>query len=165
MMPCNTTPVSVQVAPSPPECVAGEAFTEVIMGLLDSVIGALSGVGATGGSGDMLHVVLDMLASDGDGPGVHGLIEAFERRGLAHLIGSWIAIGPNHAISPDVLRAVIGPETVARIAEDMGLSEWATSERLARMLPYVLDKLTPAGYVPPDGLGDLGELLGRIGRG
>lgn len=135
------------------------------MGLLDSVIGALSGVGAAAGSGDMLHVVLDMLANDGDGPGVHGLIEAFEHSGLAHLIGSWIAIGPNHAITPDVLCTVIGPETVARIADDMGLSERATAERLARMLPYVLDKLTPAGYVPAGGLGDIGELLGRIGRG
>ena len=33
------------------------------------------------------------------------------------------------------------------------------------MLPYVLDKLTPAGYVPAGGLGDIGELLGLIGHG
>ncbi len=138
---------------------------EVIMGLLDSVIGALSGVATASGSGDMLHVVLDMLANDGDGPGVHGLVDRFERSGLAHLIGSWIAIGPNLDITPEALLNAIGGDTVARIADEMGLSECATAERLARMLPYVLDKLTPGGYVPAGGLGDMDELLGRIGRG
>ena len=36
------------------------------MGLLDSVIGALSGVRSTSGSGDMLGIVLQMLADDGE---------------------------------------------------------------------------------------------------
>ncbi len=138
---------------------------EMNMGLLDSVIGALSGIGTAGGSGDMLHAVLGMLANDGEGPGVHGLVAAFERSGLAHMVGSWIAIGPNHAIAPDALCEVIGADTVARIANEMGLSEPVAAERLARMLPYVLDKLTPAGYVPAGGLGDIGELLGLIGHG
>ena len=112
-----------------------------------------------------------MVPDIGRGSRTHGLLVYLygpgrrEEHTDAHLVGSWIAIGPNHAITPDVLCTVIGPETVARIADEMGLSERAAAERLARMLPYVLDKLTPAGYVPAGGLGDIGELLGRIGRG
>jgi uncharacterized protein YidB (DUF937 family) len=134
------------------------------MGLLDSVIGALSGIRGGGGGGDLLPVVLGMLADDGAGPGMRELTHRFERHGLSDVMASWIGCDDNLPIAPDVLQAVLGSDTIARLGEELGLAPRTTAERLARMLPYVIDKLTPDGIVPPEGLGDTGQLMGRIGR-
>ncbi|HEV7913731.1 MAG TPA: YidB family protein [Albitalea sp.] len=130
------------------------------MGLLDSVIGALSGIRTGGGRGDMLPAVLSLLA----GPGIDRIVERFEQGGLSDVMDSWIARGENLPISADALQRVLGADTVEQIAQQAGLSNRATADRLSRMLPYVVDKLTPAGRVPESGLGDVGELTGRMAR-
>ena len=132
------------------------------MGLLDSVIGALSGVRSTSGSGDMLGVVLQMLADDGEGIGIEGLIERFRDSGMSSVLDSWIARGSNLPISPEDLQRVLGTETVEEIAQQAGLSRRVTADRLSQMLPFVIDKLTPHGRLPAGGLGDLGQLMGRM---
>lgn len=132
------------------------------MGLLDSVIGALSGMRSMSGRGDMLNAVLRMLADDGNGPGVDGLIERFRAAGLSHVIDSWIAWSRNLPISPDELQRVLGTEAVDDMAKQLGLSRSETAERLSQMLPYVVDKLTPQGGMPEEGLGDVGQLMGRL---
>lgn len=132
------------------------------MGLLDSVIGALSGVRSIGGNGDMLGVVLHMLADDGDGMGMQGLIERFHDSGMSHVLDSWISRGSNLPISPEDLQRVLGSEAVEGIAQQLGLSNSVTADSLSQMLPYVVDKLTPHGRLPADGLGDMGQLMGRM---
>lgn len=133
------------------------------MGLLDSVIGVLSGSRTGGGRGDMLGAVLGMLADDGEGPGLAELMQRFERSGHAEQISSWISSGENLPISADALCRALGTETVERLAQQMGLSQDVTADRLSQMLPYVIDKLTPGGEVPEEGLGDMGRLMGRMG--
>ncbi|RQP24532.1 YidB family protein [Piscinibacter terrae] len=132
------------------------------MGLLDSVIGALSGVRSTSGSGDMLNVVLQMLANDGEGIGIDGLVERFKDSGMSSVLESWIARGSNLPISAEDLQRVLGTETVEEIAQQAGLSRRVTADRLSQMLPFVIDKLTPHGRLPANGLGDLGQLMGRM---
>jgi len=134
------------------------------MGLLDSVIGALSGIRSGGGSGDLLPAVLGMLADDGPGPGIHTLMARFEQHGLSEVMASWIGCDENLPIAPESLQGVLGEDTIAQLAQQLGLSHRVACERLARMLPYVIDKLTPDGVVPARGLGDMGQLMGRIGR-
>lgn len=134
------------------------------MGLLDSVIGALSGTRTGGGRGDMLNAVLALLATDGPGPGIDRIIERFEQGGLSEVMGSWIARGENLPISAEALQGVLGADTVERIAEQLGLSHRVTADRLSQMLPFVVDKLTPAGRIPQEGLGDVGELMGQMAR-
>ena len=134
------------------------------MGLLDSVIGALSGVRSAGGRGDMLIAVLGLLANDGQGPGIDEIIERFEQNGMSDVLNSWVSRGENLPISPEALQGVLGTETVETIAQQLGLSRRVAADRLSQMLPYVLDKLTPHGRVPDGGLGDMGDLMGRMAR-
>jgi uncharacterized protein YidB (DUF937 family) len=134
------------------------------MGLLDSVIGVLSGVRTSSGRGDLLSAVLRMLADDGDGPGMDGLQERFEESGLAETLNSWIGRGANMPIEPEELQRVLGDDTIAALAQQQGLSPATTADRLAQMLPFVVDKLTPGGRLPEGGFGDVGDLMGRMGR-
>ena len=135
------------------------------MGLLDSVIGALSGARTSLGRGDMLSAVLRMLADDGDGLRIDGLAERFEDGGMSEVLASWIGHGDNLPISPEELQNVLGTETIDDLARQLGLSRRVTVDRLSQMLPYVVDKLTPTGHVPEQGLGDMGDLMGRMAGG
>ena len=164
MMPCNTVMVYPRLAPAGPES-HGDSTAGMTMGLLDSVIGALSGIRSGTGRGDTLEAVLGMLADDGPGPGMGPLIGRFEQRGLSHVMASWVGPGENLPIAPETLQQVLGDDAIAQVAQKLGLPPRVTCDRLSQMLPYVVDKLTPDGEVPANGFGDVGELMGRIGRG
>jgi len=139
------------------------------MGLLDSVMGALAGAQGSGGGGgqaDLLRVVVGMLAQGGPGGGAGGLgdlIGRFQQGGLGHLVDSWVGTGENLPISADQLHSVLGSDTVAQIAGQLGLSHADTADQLSRLLPQVLDRLTPDGNVPDGGLGDVASVLARLG--
>jgi uncharacterized protein YidB (DUF937 family) len=149
------------------------------MSLLDSVIGALANsqpgvqppaAGATQGTPGsvLLSTVIAMLANgqQAQGAGVGGLgdlISRFARGGMGDVIGSWISHGQNAPISADQLSNVLGPDTIGKIAAQLGLSHDETAGQLSQMLPEVIDRLTPRGEAPSSGFGDdMGALLGQL---
>lgn len=157
------------------------------MGLLDVVAGALGGASGEGGSGglgglgalgellgggqgqggqaDLLKLVLGLLAGNGQGGGLAGLVQSFQQAGLGDQISSWIGSGQNLPVSGEQLGQVFGSEQMSQMAERMGLSTGDLGAQLSQLLPQAVDKLTPGGQMPDGGLGGLGELLGRLTRG
>ena len=153
------------------------------MSLLDSVIGALANsqpgaqppdAGATQGTAGsvLLSTVIAMLANgqQAQGAGVGGLgdlIGRFTQGGMGDVIGSWIGHGQNAPISGDQLSNVLGPDTIANIAAQLGLSHGEAAGQLSQMLPQVVDRLTPHGQAPEGGLGgiaDIGDALAQLSR-
>lgn len=160
------------------------------MGLLDSVIGALSAgqPGASGGGGNaaLLNIVLGMLANQGGGGvpgassmggaagglggtgglgglgGLAGLVEQFQRGGLGDAIGSWISTGQNMPVSGAQVGSVFGPDLMAQIAQQLGVSQQDAADQLSQVLPEAVDRLTPDGQVPEGGLGSMADILGRF---
>jgi uncharacterized protein YidB (DUF937 family) len=137
------------------------------MGLFDSVVGALgqaqAGAGASAVAGaqpGLLDAVAGLLGNGG----LEGLVAQFEQGGLGHVIGSWIGSGQNLPIAADQLHRVLGNETLAGLAQQLGLSHGDVAAQLSQLLPQVIDKLTPQGQVPQGGLGGIGSLLGALGR-
>ena len=131
------------------------------MGLLDSVLGALTGGGQGGGQGALLNAVVGMLANQGGG-GIGDLIGKFQQAGLGNVIGSWVGTGQNLPISTDQLGSVLGSDTLGNLAKQLGLSHGDLSSQLSQMLPQVVDQLTPHGAVPEGGLGSAADLLGKL---
>lgn len=146
------------------------------MGLLDAVLGAVAGgqggeqgggLGAGGSQGALLNVVIAMLANGQQqgGGGIGGLgdlIARFTRGGMGDVIGSWIAHGQNAPISADELSNVLGSDVMGQLAQQLGLSHGEAAAQLAQALPQAVDRLTPNGQAPADGLGDMGELLAQL---
>ena len=148
------------------------------MSLLDSVIGALAnsqpGVqppapGATQGTPGsvLLSTVISMLANGQhpQGAGVGGLgdlIGRFAESGMGDVIGSWIGHGTNASISGDQLSKVLGSDVIGQIASQLGLSHGDAAAQLSQMLPEVVDRLTPHGQAPSDGLGGMDEILASL---
>ena len=139
------------------------------MGLLDSVFGALGrpqGGASSGGQADLISAIVGMLGQ-GSGQagglgglgGLAGLVAKMEQSGLGDVAKSWVGTGQNEPISPDALGAVLGNDTVAGMAGQLGLNAGDLLGQLSQMLPQVVDKLTPQGQVPH---GDIGGILGAL---
>lgn len=132
------------------------------MGLLDSVLGAVVGQTQAGGNSQLIQLVRRMLANDAPGGGLAGLVEQFQRSGMADVVNSWISTGNNLPISADQLSNVLGPEALGQLAQQLGLSQGQAAAQLSDVLPQVVDQLTPGGQLPQEGLGELSDLLGRF---
>jgi len=118
------------------------------MGLFDNLAGAL-GSNAGAAIGDLLK--------DQD---LGGLVERFDKAGLGEIAGSWVSKGANLDISADQIQAVLGSGPVAQMAERLGVDPAQAADQIARLLPQVVDRLTPDGKLP--GGGGLGGLLGGL---
>ena len=158
------------------------------MGLLDSVIGALgqpqgAGGGAGGSAGGaggvgqaaVLAAIIGMLTQGGGAGGAAGglgglgsLIEKFTRNGMGDMANSWVSTGPNMPVSPDQLNQVLGNDTLAGLAQQLGMGQGELGTQLSQLLPQVVDKLTPDGQLPDmsaggGGAGGMGDLVGMLG--
>jgi uncharacterized protein YidB (DUF937 family) len=101
-------------------------------GLLGNLGGMLGGAGAGG------------LLSGGLGQ----LLENFQQNGHGDTAQSWINNGPNKQISPPEVKQAIGPDVLAALEKQTGLSQEELLARLSRELPSAVDKYTPDGRIP-----------------
>ena len=143
------------------------------MGLLDSVVGMVTGqsdpMGQGGGNqAALIAAVVSMLNANGSGGGLNDLIARFEQGGLGSVIGSWVSTGHNLPISAEQLQSVLGSGQLGQIAEQLGLSHGEAAAQLSQVLPQVVDHLTPNGQLPASGdagsMGDIGSLIGNLLR-
>ncbi len=149
---------------------------QIILGLLANSASGQSGnlgggLGSAlgGGLGGGLGSGLGSGLGGGLSGGLAGLVEQFQRNGLGDAAASWISTGPNHPVSGDQLQSVFGQDTIAQIAQQLGISHGDALGQLSQMLPQVVDKLTPGGQLPTaDGdqqMGSLGDLMGSMLKG
>jgi uncharacterized protein YidB (DUF937 family) len=101
-------------------------------GLLGNLAGALGGAGAGG------------LLSGGLGE----LVERFTQTGQGEAAQSWVRQGPNQQIAPPELEQAIGPDVLATLSQQTGLSREELLARLSKELPDAVDKYTPDGRLP-----------------
>jgi uncharacterized protein YidB (DUF937 family) len=126
------------------------------MSLLDNLMGAVGGHGG----GDLSGLV-ETIASQGAAGGVSGLVEAFQKGGLGEIAQSWVSTGANHPISAEQIQAVLGSGAIGQFAEKLGVDPQVGAAKLAELLPGLVDRLTPGGQLPTEGLGGaVGDLLG-----
>jgi len=107
---------------------------EGLGGLLGNLGGALGGAGVGG------------LLSGGLGD----LMERFKQSGHGEAVESWVGRGPNREVAPDQLEQAIGPDVLATLTQQTGLSREELLSRLTRELPQAVDKYTPEGRLPTD---------------
>lgn len=117
------------------------------MGLLDSILGAVSGQGgASGEANPLIGVLGGLLAQSG---GLQGLASKFAQSGQGNAFQSWVGVGENQPVSSGEVQNALGSEQVNAIATRMGVDPAVASNFLAEYLPKIVDKLTPAGKIDP----------------
>ena len=101
-------------------------------GNLGNILSGLGGVGAGG-----------LL-----GGGLSELIERFKQSGQGEIAESWVRPGPNKPCTIEVLRGALGPDVLANLVQQTGLTEDELVSRLCKNLPEAVDKYTPEGRLP-----------------
>ena len=101
-------------------------------GLVGNLGGMLGGAGVGG------------LLSGGMGE----LLEKSKQNGQGETAQSWVNDDPNKDVSPPQLKQAIGPDVLAALEQQTGLSQEALLARLSRELPAAVDKYTPDGRLP-----------------
>ncbi|MFO7479103.1 MAG: YidB family protein [Methyloceanibacter sp.] len=80
--------------------------------------------------------------------GLGGLIDQFQKKGLGDVVDSWVNRGQNKDVAPDQVSVALGGDVVDELSRRTGLSRDQVVDQLARMLPNVVDNLTPDGRLP-----------------
>ncbi|MFN8580131.1 MAG: YidB family protein [Gemmatimonadaceae bacterium] len=138
------------------------------MGLLDQVISqvtqAAGPASGTTSHADMITQLVNGLGLN-SGSGLTSLIQLFQQKGLGDMISKWVSTGPNPPIAPDQVTHVLGSDKLQQIATQLGVSPTDAASHVAKVLPSLVDTLTPNGNVPQGdllstGLGMLKNMLG-----
>jgi uncharacterized protein YidB (DUF937 family) len=127
------------------------------MGLFDQILG---GIEAHDTQHAALYDEVGKLVNESGGVG--GLAQQFEQKGLGGVVSGWISNGANPPITADQVVQVIGADRVTAIAAKAGLTEQQVTEGLSKLLPVVVDHLTPNGTVPNHSPADLESALGGL---
>jgi uncharacterized protein YidB (DUF937 family) len=107
-------------------------------GLGDLLKGGLGGLLAGGAAGSMLS------------GGLNDLLKQFQQTGQGDVAKSWVATGPNQAISPKDLASALGADQISTLMSTTGLSRDELLSGLSQHLPEVVNELTPEGRVPTE---------------
>jgi uncharacterized protein YidB (DUF937 family) len=75
------------------------------------------------------------------------LISRLEHAGYREVIASWIGEGGNQPIEPQQIAAALGPRATD-LSRDSRLPREVLLQQLARLLPAVIDRITPDGKLP-----------------
>jgi uncharacterized protein YidB (DUF937 family) len=147
-------------------------------GLLGSLLGqggpaaATTGPGASGGAvtpgGGGLAGLLGGLLGGGAVGGLGGLLGGLREGGLGREVDSWVGSGENRPVASREVERAFDREELDEAARRAGTDRGSLLEELSRMLPGMVDGMTPHGRMPQRGEemggggieGLLGHLLG-----
>jgi uncharacterized protein YidB (DUF937 family) len=141
------------------------------MGLLDQIAGAIGGAmgdaaRGAGGGGDnpLLQMAMQFIRQQPGG--LQGLVESLTKGGLGEQVASWVSQGQNLPVSGGQLATALQGGGIGDLLKSFGMDSPDAMDGLAKMLPDVVNQLTPNGRVeaePAGGLeSQLGGLLGRL---
>ena len=119
-------------------------------GLGDILGGLLGGRGAAPGAG--AGALGGLLEGGAAGSilsgGLGGLLNQFQQNGQGDKAETWVAKGPNKSVSAAELEQALGPDRIAWLMRETGLSREELLAGLGHELPGAIDQLTPEGRIP-----------------
>ena len=122
--------------------------------------GARSGGLAGGQAGGMMAMLLPLVASLLMNGGLQKILGRLQAQGLGAEADSWVSPGENKTLDGAAVRQALDDDEITSIATQLGVSEDEAAEAVARVLPDVVDQVTPQGQLPPDD--ELDEKFGRL---
>jgi uncharacterized protein YidB (DUF937 family) len=121
------------------------------LGLLDSIMSAAGGQHPEVNAQQHASLLETAMQMFGNHAGLSGLVNNAESQGLGSVVSSWIGTGPNQSIAPDQVTGLVGQEQLQEIANRVGIPPAIASAALSRILPMIVDKVTPGGHLPQAG--------------
>jgi len=94
---------------------------------------------------NLLQTAVQMFRNHSE---LSSLVNNAQSQGLAHVVQSWISSGANQPIAPQQVQGLLGQDRVNQLASRVGIPPAVASAALARLMPVLVDKLTPEGKLP-----------------
>lgn len=82
--------------------------------------------------------------------GLGGLLSRLQQSGHGEVANSWVGTGENQPIQPTQLGSALGQQTVSDLARQAGVSEQELLAQLSKVLPNLVNNLTPHGRLPTE---------------
>src|SRR5438309_9492830 len=102
------------------------------MGLLDSILSAVSGKSdASGEAAPLIGILSGLLAQSG---GLQGLANKFSQSGQGNTFSSWVGMGENQPVSSDQIQKALGSDQISALAARMGVDP-ALALAIPRSIP------------------------------
>jgi uncharacterized protein YidB (DUF937 family) len=115
------------------------------MGLMET----LTGLFKSSGMQDKLISGIGSMITDGK-ISMSGLQAQAEKAGLGDLFNSWVGTGENKPISAEQVKSMATEGGLQKLADDAGISIDEAAEEVSKVLPDLVDKVTPDGVLPAD---------------
>jgi len=93
----------------------------------------------------LVQTALQMFGNQG---GLSSLLQSAQGQGLAQIVQSWIGNGTNQPIDASQLEELVGQDRINQLATRVGVPPALASSALSRVLPVIVDKVTPQGKLP-----------------
>lgn len=116
-------------------------------GALGGALGGQSGGGSLFSPAMIMQIVSMLMNKQG---GIGGLVNSFNNAGMGDIVKSWISTGQNLPVSGSQVTQVLGSSTVTQVATQLGINPSQAGDLLSKVLPHVVDQLTPQGQVHAD---------------
>ena len=118
-------------------------------GRLADMLGNKTAQESSGGLGNLLGGLLGGGAAGGTlSGGLADLVKQFQQNGQGDKAETWVAKGPNKSVSAAELEQALGPDRIAWLMRETGLSREELLAGLGHELPGAIDQLTPEGRIP-----------------
>jgi len=117
------------------------------MSIFDAVMGAVEQHSEVNQQqhASLVQTAMDIFANHA---GFSELLSNAQSHGLAGIVQSWIGRGANQPIAPQQVQGLVGQDRLQEIANRVGIPPAIASVALSRILPSLVDKLTPEGKLP-----------------
>jgi uncharacterized protein YidB (DUF937 family) len=155
------------------------------LGFLDGILGNVVGsvLGGSGGqqsqnplggilseltggdhvqSGNLMQAAMSMLQQQG---GLESVLGMFRSKGMDQEADSWVGTGANIGVSAAQVQQVFGKSALGDMAEKLGMSQGEASSAMAKVLPELVNQMTPEGRVPENHNDLISQGLAMLGRG
>ncbi len=140
----------------------------ILGSVLQGVLGGQGGAGTAAQANPLAGVIAALLTPQqgqaaqafGSG-GIEQILSQFRGAGYDSQVESWVGTGPNKSIEPQAMKAVFGDDRLGAMASEAGVPKDDLMSGLARMLPEVINGLTPQGQVPQQG-GGMNPMIAQV---
>lgn len=95
--------------------------------------------------------------NEGGGLDLGNIVSGLQSKGLGDVAQSWLGDGENAEISAEQVQEVLGQESIAKAAAEMGTDEGSLIDGLKEALPQMVDKSSSGGSLL-DSVGGVGGL-------
>ncbi len=127
-------------------------------GLLGGLLGGGSD-GQAGGAGNLVAALAPLVGGLLAGGGLQKLLGNLQSSGLGAQADSWVGTGENLPVTGAQLEEPMS-DAVDQVAQTAGISREEAADVLAKLVPQVVNGLTPDGQVPSED--ELRKLLDAV---